>query len=74
MAESVVFLHDLQLLEGAIRLRYYIAQFQFCMHVCCFFVFFFVFLNICIRDLCISKILSTSSKKNEKVSLALKNS
>lgn len=42
MAESMVFLHDLQLLEGAIRLRYYIAQFQFCMHVCCFFVCFFL--------------------------------
>lgn len=77
MAESMLFLHDLQLLElsGAFKLRYYIAQFQFCICVCCgfFCLFVFVFFNICIGDLCINKILSTSSKKNEKVALALKN-
>lgn len=80
MAESMLFLHDLQLLElsGAtcIKLRYYIAQFQFCICVCCglFCLFVFVFLNIRIGDLCINKIFSTSSKQNEKVGLALKNS
>lgn len=68
MVESLLFHDDLWLTEGAIfRVRYYIIMFQFCMHD------FFVFLNICEGDLFLHKILSSRSKSNEKVSLALKN-
>lgn len=67
MGESMVFLDDLQLLEGTIRLRYYVFKFQFCMRD------FFVFLAICKGDLFIHKTSSSSSKRNEKVILAVKN-
>lgn len=63
----MLFLDDLWLLEGAISLRYYVFQFQFCMHD------FFVFLNICKEHLFIRKTSSSSSKRNERASLALKN-
>jgi len=61
----MLFLGDLHLLEGAIR--YDVLWFQFCMRD------FFVFLHICKGDLFMHKTSFSRSRRNEKVSLALKN-
>lgn len=67
MVNRLLFLYDLQLLEGAIRLRYDVLQFHF------FMSDFFVFMNILTGDLFIQKTSPPRSQRDEKVGKALKN-
>lgn len=67
MVNRLLFLYDLQLLEGAVRLRYDVLQFHF------FISDFFVFMNILTGDLFIQKTSSSRSQRDEKVGKALKN-
>lgn len=68
MMKRLLFLYNLQLLEGAIRLRYDAFQFHF------FMSDFFVFLNILTGDLFVQKTSSPRSERDEKEDKALKNS
>lgn len=63
MVKRLLFLYGLQLLEGAIRLRYDVFQLHF------FMSDFFVFLNILTGDLFIRKTSSSRSERDEKVDI-----